>query len=122
MAFNRAQPLRANYFGTFRFRFKQVQQLADIQLRSRQEFSGVPDQFRLPPTGTIHEYTGAYVRNFHEKGKFQPFFLVGAGMLRFNPQQYMGCISRSTNNIPIVCRSMSMLSRRMRPHSYTAAE
>jgi opacity protein-like surface antigen len=91
----------ANYFGTFRFRFKTKSKNSLIfnygYMKNSQIYQTTFDYHQLD---TIHEYTGAYVRNFHETGKFQPFFLVGAGMLRFNPRSTWAYFPDLPNNIP----------------------
>ena len=98
----------ANYFGTFRFRFKPKSKNSLIfnygYMKNSQIYQTNFDYHQLD---TIHEYTGAYVRNFYERGKFQPFFLVGAGALGFDPAAH-GCFSRicSPTISRIVSRSM----------------
>lgn len=93
--------IAANYFGTFRFRFTTKSKSSLIfnygYAKNSQVYQSNFDYHQLD---TIHEYTGAYVRNFHETGKFQPFFLVGAGMLRFNPRSTWAYFPDLPNNIP----------------------
>ena len=90
-----------NYFGTFRFRFKTKSKSSWVfnygYAKNSQVYQSNFDYHQLD---TIHEYTGAYVRNFHETGKFQPFFLVGAGLLRFNPRSTWVYFPDLPNNIP----------------------
>ena len=91
----------ANYFGTFRFRFKTKSKSSWVfnygYAKNSQVYQSNFDYHQLD---TIHEYTGAYVRNFHETGKFQPFFLFGAGLLRFNPRSTWAYFPDLPNNIP----------------------
>ncbi len=92
----------ANYFGTFRFRFKPKSKSSLIfnygYAKNSQIYQSNFDYHQLD---TIHEYTGAYVRNFYEKGKFQPFFLVGAGALGFYPRStWVFFPNPQPNNVP----------------------
>ncbi len=92
----------ANYFGTFRFRFKPKSKNSLIfnygYMKNSQIYQTNFDYHQLD---TIHEYTGAYVRNFYERGKFQPFFLVGAGALGFYPRStWVFFANLQPNNIP----------------------
>jgi opacity protein-like surface antigen len=78
--------IAANYFGTFRVRLKPKSKSSLIFNYGYAKNSQIyQSNFDYHQQDTIHEYTAAYVRNFYEKGKFQPFFLIGAGALRFNP-------------------------------------
>jgi opacity protein-like surface antigen len=75
----------ADYFGTFRIRFKPKHSLIFNYGRAAnsQEYR---TNFDYHVVDRITEYSGAYVYNFFQRGKFQPFVLVGAGTLTFSPQ------------------------------------
>jgi len=74
----------SNYFGTFRFRFTPKQSLALNYGRAKNS-QVYQTGFDFHVLTTITEYSGAYVYNPIQKGKFQPFVLAGAGALRFSP-------------------------------------
>jgi len=74
----------SNYFGTFRFRFTPKQSLAFNYGRAKNS-QVYQTGFDFHVLTTITEYTGAYVYNPIQKGKFQPFVLAGGGALRFSP-------------------------------------
>jgi len=73
-----------DYFATFRLRFKPKHSLIFNYGRAKnsQVYQTNFDYHVLTRTT---EYSGAYVYNLFEKGKFQPFVLVGAGALGFYP-------------------------------------
>ena len=76
----------SNYFGTIRFRFKSKSKHSLIFNYGRAKNSQVyRSNFDYHVLTTTTEYSGAYVYNFLEKGKFEPFALVGIGALGFNP-------------------------------------
>jgi len=91
----------SDYFGTFRFRFKAKSKSSLIfnygYAKNSQIYQSNFDYHQLT---SITELSGAYVRNFYEKGKFQPFFLVGAGALGFKPRSTWVFFPDLPNNIP----------------------
>jgi opacity protein-like surface antigen len=54
------------------------------RLRNAQKYALPPFDYRIP--AHITEYTGSFVVTPFRHGKWEPFFLVGAGVLRFDPQ------------------------------------
>jgi opacity protein-like surface antigen len=91
----------ANYFGTFRFRFKPKSKNSFIFNYGRAKNSQIyQTDFDYHQQASIVEYSGGYVRNFLEKGKFQPFFLVGAGALAFSPNSTWVFFPDLPNDIP----------------------
>lgn len=75
----------SDYFGTFRFRFKPKHSLTFNYGRAKNS-QVYQTNFDYHVATSITEYSGAYVYNLFEKGKFEPFVLVGAGALKFSPQ------------------------------------
>ena len=91
----------ANYFGTFRVRLKPKSKNSLIFNYGYAKNSQIyQTDFDYHQLDTIHEYTAAYVRNFYEKGKFQPFFLIGAGALGFYPRSTWVFFPDLPNNVP----------------------
>ena len=74
-----------DYFGTFRLRLKPKHSLIFNYGRAKNS-QVYQTNFDYHVVTSTSEYSGAYVYNFFTKGKFEPFVLVGAGALRFNPQ------------------------------------
>jgi opacity protein-like surface antigen len=75
----------SDYFGTFRFKFKPKHSL--IFNYGRATNSQIyQTNFDFHVLSKTTEYSGAYMYTLLEKGKFQPFVLIGAGALSFNPQ------------------------------------
>lgn len=74
----------SNYFGTFRFRFRPRHSLIFNYGRAKNS-QVYQTGFDYHVLTTITEYSGAYVYSPFQKGKFEPFALVGAAALRFNP-------------------------------------
>jgi hypothetical protein len=74
----------SDYFGTFRFRFKPKHSIIFNYGRTKnsQVYQTNFDYHVLTRTT---EYSGAYVYNLFEKGRFEPFVLVGVGALGFYP-------------------------------------
>lgn len=75
----------SDYFGTFRFRFRPKHSLIFNYGRAKNS-QVYQSNFDFHVLTSITEYSGAYVYNFSEKRKFEPFLLVGAGALAFNPK------------------------------------
>jgi len=75
----------SNYFGTFRFRFRPKHSLIFNYGRARNS-QVYQTNFDYHVVTSTTEYSGAYVYNLFERGKFEPFVLVGVGVLRFAPQ------------------------------------
>jgi len=75
----------SNYFGTFRLRFNPKHSLIFNYGRAKNSQVYQTNLDYHVVTSTT-EYSGAYVYNLFEKGRFEPFVFVGAGALRFNPQ------------------------------------
>jgi outer membrane immunogenic protein len=70
---------------TIRYRFNPMHSIEFnyAHTRDSQIYTEGADQFRIQ--STISEYTGAYVLNFFQHGKIEPFVFGGGGILRFNP-------------------------------------
>lgn len=75
----------SDYFGTFRFKFKHKHSLIFNYGRAKNS-QVYQTNFDYHVVTSTTEYSGAYVYNLFQKGKFEPFVLVGAGALKFNPQ------------------------------------
>jgi len=74
----------SDYFGTFRFRFRPRHSLIFTYGRGKNS-QVYQTNFDYHVLTTISEYSGAYVYSPFQKGRFEPFALVGAAALRFNP-------------------------------------
>ena len=74
-----------NYFGTFRLRFKLKHSLIFNYGRAKNS-QIYQTNFDYHVVTSTSEYSGAYVYNLFDKGKFEPFVLIGIGALRFSPQ------------------------------------
>jgi opacity protein-like surface antigen len=70
---------------SFRYRFNPTSSIEFNygHTRDSQIYTEGPNQFRIQ--STISEYTGAYVLNFFQHRKLEPFVFVGAGALKFKP-------------------------------------
>jgi len=88
-----------DYFGTFRFRLKPKHSLIFSYGRAHnsQVYQTNFDYHVLTRTT---EYSGAYVYNFFEKGRFEPFVLVGAGALGFYPSSTWLVLPEFVNGVP----------------------
>ena len=75
----------SNYFGTFRFRMNPKQSLIFNYGRAKNS-QVYQSAFDFHVLTTISELSGAWVYNPFQKGKFEPFVLVGAAALRFSPR------------------------------------
>jgi opacity protein-like surface antigen len=75
----------SDYFGTFRFKFKPKHSLVVNYGRAKNS-QVYQSNFDFHVLTSITEYSGAYVYKLFEKGKFEPFVLVGAGALSFSPR------------------------------------
>ena len=75
----------SDYFGTFRFKFKPKHSLLFNYGRATNS-QIYQTNFDVHVLSKTTEYSGAYMYTLLEKGKFQPFVLIGAGALSFNPQ------------------------------------
>jgi opacity protein-like surface antigen len=75
----------SDYFGTFRFKFKPKHSfLFNYGRATNSQIYQTNFDFHVLSKTT--EYSGAYMYTLLQKGKFQPFVLIGAGALSFNPQ------------------------------------
>ena len=75
----------SNYFGTFRYRFNPKHSLTLNYGRARNS-QVYQTGFDFHVLTTISEISGAWVYNPVQKGKFEPFILVGAAALGFSPR------------------------------------
>jgi opacity protein-like surface antigen len=75
----------ANYFATFRFKFKPRHSLILNYGRARNSQIYQSD-FDYHVLTSISEISGAWVYSPFQKTKFEPFFLVGAAALGFSPR------------------------------------
>ena len=89
----------SNYFGTFRFRFRPKHSLIFNYGRAKNS-QVYQTGFDFHVLTTITEYSGAYVYSPFQKGKFEPFVLVGGGVLAFNPQSTWVVLPDFVNNVP----------------------
>jgi opacity protein-like surface antigen len=76
----------SNYFGTFRLRFSPKHSMVFNYGRAKNSQIYQTGGFDFHVQTTISEYTGAYVYTPIKKGKFEPFVLVGGGLLSFSPK------------------------------------
>jgi opacity protein-like surface antigen len=76
----------SNYFATFRLRFNPKHSLVFNYGRGKNSQIYLTDGFDFHVATTISEYSSAYVYTPLQKGKFEPFVLVGGGWLSFSPQ------------------------------------
>jgi opacity protein-like surface antigen len=89
----------ANYFGTFRARFTPRHSLVFNYGRAK-DSQVYQTAFDFHVLTTITEYSGAYVYSPFQKGRFEPFVLVGAAALRFNPSSTWVVLPDFTDNVP----------------------
>jgi opacity protein-like surface antigen len=91
---------------TIRYRFNPMHsfEFNYAHTRDSQIYTQGADQFRIQ--STISEYTGAYVLNFFQRGKFEPFVFAGAGVLKFNP----GNTYIDTYQLPVAVVSQTELA------------
>jgi opacity protein-like surface antigen len=89
----------SNYFGTFRFRFRPKHSLIFNYGRAKNSQVYQSD-FDYHVLTTITEYSGAYVYSPFRKGRFEPFALVGAAALRFNPTSTWVVFPDFADNVP----------------------
>jgi opacity protein-like surface antigen len=89
----------SNYFGTFRFRFRPKHSLVFNYGRAK-DSQVYQTGFDFHVVTTITEYSGAYVYSPFQKGKFEPFLLVGGGALAFNPRSTWVVLPDFANNVP----------------------
>jgi opacity protein-like surface antigen len=89
----------ANYFGTFRYRFKPKSSLIFNYGRAK-DSQTYQTNFDFHVLSTIVEYSGAFVYNFYEKKKFEPFLLLGGGALRFKPNSTWVFFPDFINGVP----------------------
>jgi opacity protein-like surface antigen len=75
----------SDYFATFRFKFKPKHSLL-FNYGSAKNSQIYQTNFDFHVLTRTTEYSGAYMYTLFEKGKFQPFVLIGAGALSFSPQ------------------------------------
>jgi opacity protein-like surface antigen len=75
----------SDYFGTFRFKFKPKHSLL-FNFGSARNSQIYQTSFDFHVLTRTTEYSGAYMYTLFDKRKFQPFVLIGAGALSFNPQ------------------------------------
>jgi opacity protein-like surface antigen len=89
----------SNYFGTCRAKFNARHSLIFSYGRAKnsQVFQSDFDYHVLT---TISEYSGAYVYSPFQKGRFEPFVLVGAGALRFGPRSTWVVLPDFTQDVP----------------------
>jgi opacity protein-like surface antigen len=89
----------SNVFATFRVRFNPKHSLLFNYGRAKNS-QVYQTGFDFHVLTTITEYSGAYVYNPFQKGRFEPFLLAGAGALAFNPRSTWVVLPDFTNNIP----------------------
>jgi len=89
----------ANYFGTFRAKFNAKHSLVFTYGRAKNS-QIYRTLFDFHVLTSISEFSGAYVYSPFQKGRFEPFALVGGGALRFNPRSTWVVLPDFTNNVP----------------------
>jgi opacity protein-like surface antigen len=89
----------SNYFGTFRAKFNAKHSLIFTYGRAKNS-QIYQTAFDFHVLTTISEYSGAYVYSPFQKGRFEPFALVGAAALRFNPTSTWVVLPDLANNVP----------------------
>jgi opacity protein-like surface antigen len=89
----------SNYFATFRYKFKPKHSLIFDYGRAKNS-QVYQTGFDFHVQTTITEYSAAYVYSPFQKGKFEPFALVGVGELRFNPGSTWVVLPDFVNNVP----------------------
>jgi len=89
----------SNYFGTFRAKFNAKHSLVFNYGRAK-DSQIYQAAFDFHVLTTISEYSGAYVYSPFQKGRFEPFVLVGAAALRFNPNSTWVFLPDFANDVP----------------------
>jgi opacity protein-like surface antigen len=89
----------SSYFGTFRAKFNAKHSLVFNYGRAK-DSQIYQTAFDFHVLTTISEYSGAYVYSPFQKGRFEPFVLVGVAALRFNPSSTWVVLPDFANNIP----------------------
>ena len=89
----------ANYFGTFRYRFKPKSSLIFTYGRAK-DSQTYQTNFDFHVLSSIAEYSGAFVYSFYQKKKFEPFVLLGGGALRFIPNSTWVFFPDFINGVP----------------------
>ncbi len=88
-----------NPFATFRYKLAPKHSLVFNYGRGR-DSQTYRSGFDFNEVTHITEYSGAYVLSPFQKGRFQPFALVGGGILKFNPQSTWVVLPDYSGNIP----------------------
>jgi outer membrane immunogenic protein len=90
----------ANIFGTIRTRFNPKHSLIFNYGRGKdsQTYQTNGDNFHV--LTNISEFSGAYVYNPFQKGKFEPFVLAGVGGLKFGPRSTYVFFPPLPNGLP----------------------
>ena len=89
----------SNYFGSFRAKFNAKHSLVFNYGRAK-DSQVYQAAFDFHVLTTITEYSGAYVFSPFQKGRFEPFLLVGAAALRFNPNSTWVVLPDFANHVP----------------------
>jgi opacity protein-like surface antigen len=89
----------SNYFGSFRAKFNANHSLIFTYGRAKNS-QVYQTAFDFHVLTTISEYSGAYVFSPFQKGRFEPFALIGAAALRFNPRSTWVVLPDFSGNVP----------------------
>jgi hypothetical protein len=89
----------ANFFGTFRYRFKPKHSLLFNYGRAKDSQTFLAGE-NFHVITTISEFSGAYMYSPFRKGKWEPFVFAGAAGLRFYPYTTWVFFPELPNNIP----------------------
>ncbi len=88
-----------NPFFTFRYKLAPKHSVVFTYGRGR-DSQTYRSSFDFHEITHITEYSGAYMFSPFQKGRFQPFATVGAGVLKFNPQSTWVILPDYAGNIP----------------------
>ncbi len=89
----------ANYFGTFRAKLNAKSSFIFTYGRAKNSQT-YQTNFDFHELTTIVEYSGAYVYSPFQKGKFEPFVLLGGAALRFKPRSTWVFFPDFADNVP----------------------
>jgi len=90
----------ANFFGTFRVKFKAKHSLLFNYGRAKNtQIHQSSSAFDFHILAKATEYTGAYAYTPFQKGRFAPFVLAGAGALIFSPRDTVLVVADVSNNV-----------------------
>ena len=89
----------SNLFATFRYKFAPRHSVLVNYGRAR-DSQVYQSAFDFHVATRMTEYSGAYMFSPFQKGRFEPFVFVGAGVIKFNPQGTWVVLPNISGNIP----------------------